>query len=217
MQDVVILGAGGFAREVWWVFEDANADQKRWNVLGFIDENRENWGKSLCDLPVLGDFSWFEKAASKPRVISGVGGNPLRRKFAARAKEMGLEFCGVRHPSARLSRFVEVGAGTVICAGNAITTQIRIGAHVNINLNCTLGHDVTLDDYCNLSPGVHVSGNVHLEEGVDAGTGAVFIPGKRVGAWSVIGAGSVVTKDIPSRVVAVGAPAKPIRDIPADA
>ena len=137
-----------------------------------------------------------------------------RRTFASRALALGLPFATLLHPTVRRSRFVEVGAGTVICAGNILTTQVRVGSHVNLNVYCTIGHDVVIEDFCNLSPAINVSGYVHLEEGVDIGTNAVLLPGKRVGRGSVIGAGAVVTSDIPPFSVAVGVPAKVIRQLP---
>ncbi len=213
MNDVVILGAGGFAREVLWVFEDCNLERRTWNVLGFIDENPEAHGQIVCELPVLGGFEWFKGRKSHPCVVSGTGLNAVRRKFAQQARDLGLTFCSVRHPSVRASRFVTVGVGSVICAGSTLTTQIAIGDHVNINLHCTIGHDVVIGSYCNLSPGVHLSGHSHLEEGVDLGTGCVVIPGKRIGRNSIVGAGAVVTSDIPENSVAVGIPAKVIRSV----
>jgi len=212
MKDVVILGAGGFAREVWWALEEMNTECNQWNILGFIDENPDAKGKSLCELPVLGGFEWF-KNEFKPQVICGVGGNAIRRRFAEKGSSLGLEFCTVVHPSARLSRFVDLGKGTVVCAGTLLTTQIKIGEHVNLNLDCTVGHDSVIESYCNLSPGVHISGQVRLEEAVTIGTGAVLLPAVRVGHDSVIGAGAVVNKDIPALSLAIGVPAKVVKSL----
>jgi acetyltransferase-like isoleucine patch superfamily enzyme len=109
-----------------------------------------------------------------------------------------------------------VGEGSVLCAGTVLTTQIRIGAHVNLNLNCTIGHDTVIEDFCNLSPGVNISGSVHLEEGVDIGTGAAVVPGRRVGRGSTVGAGAVVTSDVPPLSLAVGVPARVIKTLRPD-
>jgi sugar O-acyltransferase (sialic acid O-acetyltransferase NeuD family) len=217
LKDLVILGAGGFAREVWWLCEDVNEDARSWNVLGFIDEAPGTEGRVLCDLPVLGDFGWFEGRVGRPFVICGVGANRTRRRFVEKARSLGLRHATLVHPTARRSRFVEVGEGSVICAGTVLTTQIRVGAYVNVNLGCTIGHDVVVEDFCNLSPGVHVSGSVHLEEGVDVGTGVVVLPGRRVGRDSTLGAGAVVTADVPPRSVAVGIPARVVRTREVDA
>ncbi len=208
MQKVVILGAGGFAREVYWVFCEDNLENNRWDVLGFVDENEDNHGKILCDIPILGGFEWFDKERiSQVKVICGVGGGENKKYFVEKAKALGLNFCTVIHPNVRMSRFVEIGEGTVICAGNIITTQVKIGNYVSLNLDNTIGHDTVIKDYCNVAPGSHISGNVILNEGVDFGTGAVILQGVSVGAWSIIGAGAAVIDDIPPNVTAVGIPA----------
>jgi sugar O-acyltransferase (sialic acid O-acetyltransferase NeuD family) len=212
MIDVVILGAGGFAREACWVFEEDNQNEKKWNVLGFIDDNAESTGASRCDLPVLGTFRWLELNSGKNfQVISGVGNPITRRHFAERAAALGLSFCSVIHPSAQFSRWVEIEPGAIITAGCVLTTHIQIGAHTLVNLKSTIGHDAVIGPYCNINPGSHISGSVTLGEGVELGTGAVIIQGHKVGEWSVIGAGAVVTDDIPSRVTAVGVPCRVIK------
>lgn len=212
MKDIVILGGGGFAREVYWILDEINQQTRLWNILGFIDENPATHGGELCGLPVLGGFDWFD-GGHKPLVVSGIGGNRCRRRFAELADRLGLEFATLVHPAARVSRHATIGRGTVICAGTAVTTQISVGDHVNLNLNCTVGHDAVIEDYCNLSPGVHISGNVHLEPGLDIGTGAVVIPSVRIGHDSIIGAGAVVNKDVPALSLAVGVPARVVRSL----
>jgi sugar O-acyltransferase (sialic acid O-acetyltransferase NeuD family) len=215
VRDLVILGAGGFAREVWWLSEEVNRERPEWNVVGFIDEAPGAAGTLLCDRPVLGDFGWFEGRSDPPFVVCGVGSNETRRRFVGLARTLGLRFGTLVHPTVQRSRFVEVGEGSVLCAGVILTTQIRIGAHVNLNLGCTVGHDAVIEDFCNLSPGVHISGAVHLESGVDIGTGAVVLPGARVGRDSVLGAGAVVRSDVPARSVAVGVPARVVSTLDA--
>jgi sugar O-acyltransferase (sialic acid O-acetyltransferase NeuD family) len=212
MEKVVILGAGGHAREVLWVFAEENRVKPRWEVLGFIDENTVNKGKILCNLPILGDFTWFGKKGSHGvKVISGVGNCRTKLQFAEKAARLGLTFCSVVHPSVLMSDYVEVGEGTLISAGNIITTQVKIGNHVTVNLDCTISHDVVIGDYCTIAPGCHISGSVKFEEGVDFGTGATIIQGQSVGAWSKIGAGAVVHDEIPRNVTAVGVPARIVR------
>lgn len=213
MIDVVILGAGGSGRELYWVFLEDNERQKRWNVLGFVDDKPELEGASLCDLPVLGTTEWLERNRQKNIQLICSAGNPHTRKALAEGGvALGFEFCTVVHPSARMSKWVEVGPGTVITAGCVLTTQIKVGAHTLINMNSTIAHDCTIGAYSNINPGCRISGTVNFGEGVYFGTGAVIIQGKSVGAWSVIGAGAVVTSDIPAHVTAVGVPCRVIKE-----
>lgn len=209
----VILGAGGLAREVYWIFCDVNdkADGA-WEVLGFIDENPENWQKSLCGVPVLGDFEWFQRADKyELKVVCAVGSTKAKKSMVAKAERIGLSFCTIIHPSAQLSDHVEIGVGTVITAGCILTTQIKIGNHVYLNLDTTVGHDVIIEDFVNVNPGCHISGNVILKEGADLGTGAVILQGITIGKFSTVGAGAVVIEDVPDNAVVVGVPAKIVK------
>jgi sugar O-acyltransferase (sialic acid O-acetyltransferase NeuD family) len=212
VKDVVILGAGGMARETLWVFREDNEEKTKWNVLGFVDDNPKLQGATLCDVPVLGGFDWLERNAGKNfELISGVGNPRIRKAFAERAAALGLRFCSVIHPSARMSRWVEIGPGTIVAAGINLTTQIKLGPHTLLNLDCTVGHDTVIGAYCNINPGCHISGTVKFGEGVYFGTGAVIIQGKSIGEWSTIGAGAVVTQDIPAHVTAAGPGCRIIR------
>jgi sugar O-acyltransferase (sialic acid O-acetyltransferase NeuD family) len=212
MKDVVIIGAGGFAREAYWVFVEDNLDGKKWNVLGFVDDNAAAHGTMLCDIPILGGFDWLATNARPGlQVLCAVGATRTRKLLAEKTRALGLSFCTVIHPSVRMSRWVEVGEGSIITAGNILTTQVRIGAHALLNLDCTVGHDCVFGAYCTVNPGCHISGNVTFGDGVEFGTGAVIIQGKSVGEWSVVGAGAVVTSDVPPHVTAVGIPAKVIK------
>ena len=212
MERVVILGAGGLAREVADVFLACNGQGSKYQILGFIDENRENHGKVLNGFRVLGDFSWFDSVdKSQIRVMAGIGSPVSRRKVVSKALDRGLQFCNVVHPTACMTPFIEFGSGVVITAGCILTNQIEVGDHVFFNLDCTIGHDCVIEDFCNINPGVHISGNVHLERGCEIGTGAAVIQAIKIGQWSIIGAGAVVITDLPANVTAVGVPATVIK------
>lgn len=212
MNRVVVLGAGPLAREVLDVFLACNQHGSSYQIIGFIDENREKHGENLNGVPVLGDFSWFDAVdQSELCVIAGIGNPVSRRKVVNKALSHGLKFCNVVHPTAVLTPYVRFGTGNVVTAGSILTNQIRVENHVYVNLDCTIGHDCVIEDYCNISPGTHISGNVYIEQGCDIGTGAAIIQNIRIGHWTTVGAGAVVTKDLPRNVTAVGVPARIIK------
>ena len=212
MIDVVIIGAGGAGREACWVFEEANCHAKKWNVVGFIDDSPALQGASICDLPVLGDFSWLKRnSAQKFRVICPIGNPRTRKLLVQRASSLGLTFCSVIHPSVRASRWVEIGPGSIICAGAILTTHIKIGSHVVMNVGCTIHHDSIVGAYCNLNPACRIAGTVNIGVGVELGMASVVLQNRTIGDWSIIGAGAVVTTDIPSHVTGVGVPCRVIK------
>jgi sugar O-acyltransferase (sialic acid O-acetyltransferase NeuD family) len=211
---IVIFGAGGFGREVLQVVLDINAQSggvTPWDPVGFLVDEQVAGLTAVHDLPVLGGTDWLNAHPNVDYVIA-VGSSAGRRRIALRiAASSRNQAATLIHPRAWVGRRVQIGAGSVLCAGCLITTDIRIGAHVHVNLGATIGHDAVLDDYVTLSPGVSVSGGVQLSEGVEVGTGSVLIPRLNIGAWSVVGAGSTVTRSLAANVTAVGAPARPIK------
>jgi sugar O-acyltransferase (sialic acid O-acetyltransferase NeuD family) len=211
-QKFVIIGAGGQGREVLDIFEACNNAGEDYEVLGYlVESNYGNPGTLINDKPILGDLDWLEPHKSNVQVVTGVGDPALRQRLIIRAREYGAHFGNIIHPSVILTRRISFGEGIVIAAGCILTNQIHIGNHVHVNYDCTIGHDTSLEDFVTLSPGVHVSGNVMLREGCYVGTGAVIIEKKTIGAWSLIGAGSVVIADVPPNSVVVGNPAKVIK------
>ena len=214
-KQVAIYGAGGFAREVAWLVQELDRGEAAYEVVCFIDDNEAAQGKMLNDIEVVGLKAARERFPEAV-VVGGVGSPALRERLMNKAAEAGFEFGTIIHPRTERSKWIDIGVGTVICAGNILTTNIVIGRHVQINLDCTVGHDVIMGDYTTLSPGVHVSGWVHFGKRVYVGTGAVIINGVQdaplvIGDDAIIGAGACVTKAVPPGLTVVGVPAKPLK------
>jgi sugar O-acyltransferase (sialic acid O-acetyltransferase NeuD family) len=210
-RQILVYGAGGFAREVKDVVDAMEKTGKTIRCVGFLDDARKTHGIVLNDVPVLGGEEKLQVFAGKAEFLVGIGNPVAKKKTAEKISRHGCRFAKAFHPTAVTSSYVEYGEGSIVTAGVILTNQIRIGKHVILNLGDTVGHDCILEDYVTISPGVFISGNVHIGEGTDVGTGSVIIQGVRVGRWSVVGAGAVVTKDIPDNCTAVGVPAKVIK------
>jgi sugar O-acyltransferase (sialic acid O-acetyltransferase NeuD family) len=211
---LVIIGAGGFAREVLQIALDLaqrGGSEETWDTVAFAVDARFVSSTTVHDLPVL---SFEDAFGCHPEAWAVIAvGSPATRRRISRQLESRVRgrWATLVHTTSWLGRRVTVAPGSVICAGCQITTDISIGTHVHVNLGCTIGHDSSLADFTTLNPGVNVSGNVELAEGVEVGTGSILIPHANVGAWSIVGAGSVVTHSLDANVTAVGAPAKAIK------
>jgi sugar O-acyltransferase (sialic acid O-acetyltransferase NeuD family) len=210
---LVIFGAGGFGREVLQLVRDINAVSPSWICEGFlVDSQYAASGGMVQGLPILGDLTWLSQNPDV-HVVIAVGAPAAKMQISSRIRmASGNSFAVLVHPRAWVGQYVTIGEGSIICAGALITTDIHIGRHVHVNIGATIGHDSVLEDYVTLNPDVNVSGNVQLKEGVEVGTNSVLIPGNAVGCWSIIGAGSVVTKSLPPNITAVGIPAKAIKE-----
>ena len=215
-QPIVILGAGGHAREVLDLVEAINQQKPQFDTLGFIVEpGYEQPGTIINEKPVLGHFDWLEGRTDEVRAVCGVGFSAPRFRIVQKAEAIGVEFVNLVHPRASLTRWMTMGRGVIITAGCILTNQIKIGDHVHINRMSNVGHDNTLEDFVTVSPGVNLSGNVTLRQGCFIGTGASIIEGKTVGAWARVGAGAAVIDDLPDNTTAVGVPAEVVATRPA--
>lgn len=212
MKRIAIYGAGGFGREVLQAIRDINREGAVWTVEGFlVDKDYAVAGEIVQGYPVLGDAGWLENN-SDVHVFVAIGGSAARARIVQDIRSrFSNSFATLVHPRAWVGDGVALGEGVIICAGCLVTTDIRIGCHVHVNIGCTIGHDAVVNDYATLNPSVNVSGNVVVGTGVELGTGSVVIPKLDIGEWSIAGAGSVVTRPVPPNTTVAGVPAKVIK------
>lgn len=210
-RDLVIFGAGGMARELAAWVETATWGPSTFRLLGFIDD--PNPGRVIRNHPVM---HLSEITPGKPLFVVALGKPALRERVVKDAESAGLRAAPpLIHPTVSYDPAgVVIGDGTIICPGSTLTTDIEIGRHVQINVQCTVTHDVQLQDYATLAPGVHISGRVAVGRSAFLGTGAVTVDGEPgrplvIGDNAVVGAGAVVTRDVAPNVTVVGVPARP--------
>lgn len=218
MKKIYIVGAGGFGREVHWLMNRINEDaikndkECEWNFVGFIDDDMSLHGEKLDDYPVLGGCDYLTALSEEVYVVIAIGSARAKKIVADKlAVKKNIYFATLIDPSVILSDRVQIGKGCVICAGTILSVDITVGNHVIINLDCTLGHDAEIEDFVTIYPSVNISGNVRIGTESEIGTGTQIIQGKCIGKQCIIGAGSVVIKDIPMKCTAVGSPAKVIK------
>lgn len=208
-KNLVILGAGGFAREVAWLVSEINQCRPgTLNLIGFLERGTDRVGQLVNGVRVL---SVEDVKLYLPEVyaVAAMGDTKAKERAVREAQGMGCQFLTLIHPTVKYDRStVVIGSGSIICAGCILTVNITIGSHVIINLDCTIGHDSIIEDYVTISPGCHLSGYTVVRKGANLGTGVVTIEKQCIGAHSVVGAGAAVVNEIPANVTAVGLPAK---------
>jgi sugar O-acyltransferase (sialic acid O-acetyltransferase NeuD family) len=218
---IVVVGAGGFGREVIDIIEALNleaggpeAADPPWTLLGVVDDspsavNLERLAdRSVPWLGTLDDFLGEDHEGTTYAV--GIGSTAVRRSIAERCDAAGLTGATLVHPTVTMGSPVTVGAGSVICAGVRITTNIAIGRHVHINLNVTVGHDTTIEDYVSLNPLASISGDCVIETGVLIGVGGIVLNALRVGHGATVGGAACVVRDVEPGTTVVGVPARPL-------
>ena len=201
---VLVVGAGGHAKVVIATLRAAGRA-----VAGVLDDDPERRGASFLGVSVLGATERL--AQHEGDAVLAIGSNAVRRRIADAFPD--VRWTAAVHPSATVHSSVDIGAGAVVFAGAVVQPDSRIGRHAIVNTAATVDHDSAVGDFAHLAPGVHLAGAVTVGEGAFLGIGVVAVPGVAVGAWATVGAGGVVVRDLAPKVVAVGVPARPRRDL----
>jgi sugar O-acyltransferase (sialic acid O-acetyltransferase NeuD family) len=203
---IMIYGAGGLGREVLAMLSSMGA----WEVTGFLDD-RVAKGTNISGVPVIGSAD--DLRAEGVNIVVAVGDSSLKQRIVSRLATKKILFPTLIHPTAVLqdqSR-IQIDEGTVICAGVVLTVDIRIGKHVLVNLNSTVGHDAAIGDFSSVMPGVNIAGEVTIGKGVLIGSGANIMNRVSLGDQCKVGMGAVVLSNVEAEKTVAGVPARIIR------
>ncbi len=216
--DLVLIGAGGFARETAQAVHALNRNGAAWRLLGYLDDDPARHGQVIDGTVVLGGRDRIEHLPDASFVVcTGRPSNYVSRLRIV--DDLGLppgRYATIVHPSAAISPSSSVGPGSVLLAQVILTAAVTVGAHVAIMPHVTLTHDDVIEEFATIASGVCIGGGVRVCTSAYLGAGALIGEDRTVGAFSLIGMGAVVTHDVPAREVWVGVPARRLRaaDIP---
>jgi len=207
---LVIIGAGGFGREVLAYARDAGRDYvdgARFEGVDFLDDRADALDGFPVEARVLGAID-DGPLGPEDRVIVAVGDPAARFALVQRLRARGATFATVVHPTAYVAPAARIGAGTVLAPFAFVGPSARIGEHCALNTYASAGHDAVIGRYGVLSPYAVINGAVRLHDGVFMGTHATVVVGNEVGAWSKIAAGAVALRDVAAGSLVLGNPGK---------
>ncbi|WOO42941.1 acetyltransferase [Rubellicoccus peritrichatus] len=206
---LIIIGAGGFGREVLaWARQCQECDVE-WSPLGFIDDNLSALDGFDTKVKILGTVQDYEPGCDDV-FICAIGTPSYKRVAVEKIVSRGGRFINVVHPTSVIGERVVLGLGIILCPHATLTSDIRVGDHSAFNLFTAIGHDAQVGSYCQLHSYSEATGGVVLEDEVLLGTHSTVLQNKRVGKGSIVGAGSVVLQNVAAGTTVAGTPAVPI-------
>lgn len=203
MKRLAVLGASGHGK----IIADA-AQLQGWAEVVFFDDA---WPKLQLNShwQVVGDTAALLLSVSEfDGVIVAIGNNQIRLAKTEQLEAVGAALTTVVHPSATVSSYAKVGAGSFIGAGAVVQVDAVIGKAVIVNTQAIIEHDCVLADAVHVSPNAALAGGVTVGECSWVGAGSVVKQLIAIAEDVVVGAGAVVVKDVPAGVTVVGSPAR---------
>lgn len=208
MYNIIIVGAGGCAREIYYWTNDTFS-KENYKIKGFLSYKQKDLEGYNIKVGIIGDDDNY-KIEKNDRFIIAIGDIDIKKRAVNRLKKRGAKFISLIHPTALIIPTAKIGEGVVICPYCLISDNVQLGDFVMTNTYSSCGHDVQVGKYCILSPYVALNGFVKLENEVFVGTHATVIPYKKVGFQAKISANSVVMRNVPSKCMVFGVPGKAI-------
>ena len=182
-----------------------------------LDPDRSLWGKEVFGVPIIGGDEMLpelvkEGVSAFAVGVGSTGDNGPRKQLFELGLSHGLSPQTIRHPSAICSKWAETGAGSQFLPGAIVNAGVRLGRNVIVNSGPVVEHDCVIEDHVHVATGAHLASTVRVGAGAHVGAGATVRQSLTIGPWAVIGAGAAVVKDVASRAMVVGVPARDLRD-----
>ena len=208
IKKLIIVGAGGFGREVLSWIKKCSEYRKSWDVAGFLDDG-EKLVPNTSGLPILGKISDHQPAQDECFICS-ITEPKAKRRCTEMLLKKGADFINIIHPTVVLGDRVQLGTGIIICPYTVMTCDISVADFCSFNLFCAIGHDVSIGSYCHFNSYSELTGGVTIADEVYMATHASVLQNLTVGEGAKIGAGSVAMHNIKAGQTVFGNPAKPI-------
>jgi sugar O-acyltransferase (sialic acid O-acetyltransferase NeuD family) len=209
---LIIINAGEFGREVCIWAQQAIRAGAPWTLKGFVDDRPDVLHGFSYQLPILASPEAYEPEACDV-FLCAIGAPDVKQRYCTLIGGRGGRFATLIHPTALVGHEVHIGEGSILGPFTQLSCDIRLGRHVAFGTHSNTAHDTRIGDFSQICGSCEINGGAVLEDGVFLGSHATILPKARVGAWAFVGAGSVVLRRVAPGTRVFGNPAVPIEPV----
>ena len=192
----IIIGGGGFARELYFWLRDCADAGRLPPVAGYLDDAGDVLhNRGAYDMAYLGSIGDID-IRDGDRFVLAIGSPATKRRVVERLAPRGAVFPVVIHPTCTVTGTAAIGEGSVLCPGCILGADSALERFVTLNTGSGTGHDSSVGEFSVLASRVAISGYVRIEADVSVGSGVVFLPNVKVGRGALIGPGCVVYRSV---------------------
>lgn len=210
MKNLYIVGARGFGRSVYNLAKESIGYLSEFDIVGFLDDDPTVLDGYKGYPPIISSVENFIPS-SDDVFVCALGDVGYKKKYADIITAKGGRFINLIHRDAYISGNVEMGMGCIFSAYSRISCDVKMGDFNTFQPFVAVGHDVTIGNFCHFNTYSFMGGYVSIGDNVTLHTGAIVHPNKKVSNGSIVGAGSVVIKNVPENTTVYGNPAKTLK------
>lgn len=209
VEDIILYGSGGMARELSELIEDINIIEPVWHIVGYLNDTITiSGGEKVDGYSILGGGDILKNIGGTKNVVLAMSNPAIKLRIYQKIKDYDIRFPILIHPTARIARNVKIGEGSVIGMDCIVSVNACLGRHVFLNMRTVIGHDAIIDDFSSCLVNCIVAGNVHVKEGCLLGSNCVVMEKKVIGNKAKIGMGAIVCFDVDDQNVVMSRPSK---------
>ncbi|MCF6132689.1 NeuD/PglB/VioB family sugar acetyltransferase [Flavobacterium wongokense] len=208
-QKLLIIGAGSVGK---FIAYNINQFSESFEIIGFLDDDISKHNTVIAGFQVLGPVEKLQEFSGKGiAIVWGIAFPNIKKKLFDKYQNLSFDFPNFIAKAAWVSEAVTFGKGCIIYPGTTINYETVIEDFVVINMNCSLGHNCSINSFSSLAPGVNLGGNTSIGSCVEMGIGASTVQGITIGDNATIGGQAMVVSNVSDADVMVGIPAKSIK------
>lgn len=210
MDKAIIVGAGTYGE----VYSEYITENFQYELVGFVDDDTSKHGKIVNGYRVLGNVDYLKTVENRNTisVFVPIGNNDVRCRILNFCRYLGFNTPGFIHKSCTIHNTVKMGQSVYILPSTSIMPFTQLEDNVMISMGVNIAHHSLICNSSFVSQGANIGASLKIGAQSFIGIASTIMTGiSEIGENVTVGAGAVVIRDVPSKVIVAGVPAKIIK------